>query len=901
MTGPIRKTPADGSVELSWHRLEAEEALSRLGSGYAGLDEAEAARRLETHGANALREARGPRPLAILAGQFKSLIVWILIGAAAVSEFLGEWVDFSAILAIVVLNALIGFYQEFNAERSLAALRRMTAPRCRVRRGGKSLLVEALAVVPGDILEVEAGDLVAADARIVEAASLKAVESALTGESEPVRKDPASLPSGEVPLGDRTNMLFAGTSVATGTGLAVAVATGMKTELGRIARLIQEASAEEETPLQRRLAAFGKILVWASLGIVGLVFVLGWLRRIPLLELFITSVSLAVAAVPEGLPAVVTIALAVGVQRMARRRSLIRRLASVETLGSTNVICSDKTGTLTVGEMTVRTLYVDGSERAVTGEGYAPEGSIGDGTGAKSLRRLLEVFVGCNGARLSEENGAWKTLGDPTEGALLAVGAKGGVRQETLETEQPKVREHPFDSDRKRMSVVRRAPGGRHRALVKGAPDTLLERCSAILEDGAVRPLSEADRKTILKANEAMADRALRVLAAAYKETEGPIPAETDLVERDLVFIGLAGMQDPPRSEAREAVSLCQSAGIRVVMITGDHPKTGLAIARELGIARTGDEALAGLEMDRLSDEALAARLERTSVYARVTAAHKLRIVRAWKERGAVVAMTGDGVNDAPAIKGADIGVAMGRTGTEVTKEASDMVVTDDNFASIVAAVEEGRGIYDNIRKTLLYLLSGNAGELLVMLACVLGGVPIPLLPIHLLWINLVTDGLPALCLATDPIDPDVMRRLPRRRTDSLTDRKFLKTMVLTGLLTGGVTLAVYLWVLPREGLAAARSQAFSTLVLAELLRAFGCRSETRPVWRAGGLSNLRLAAVVVASIAFQIWSHHEPFLGRFFGIPRMTWTDCARLLAVSAIPLWVLELRKVFARSFSR
>ncbi len=871
MEAPPRPEP------VAWHALSAGAALERLESSLKGLTGAEAAARLAASGANLLAREDPIRPMALFLGQFRSLLVWLLIVAAVVSGALGEWRDCGAILAIVVLNALIGFYQEYNAEKSLAALKRMTAPRARVRREGTSRMIPATEVVPGDILELEAGDLVPADARLLEASSLRNVESALTGESEAVEKDAAPLPAGgEIPLGDRRNMAFMGTSVAAGAGLAAVVGTGMDTEIGRIAALLQKASREDaraKTPLQESLAAFGRVLVWASLGIVGLIFVLGWLRQLPLLELFLTSVSLAVAAVPEGLPAVVTVALAVGVQRMARRKALVRKLASVETLGSTDVICSDKTGTLTLGEMSVRELR------------------------SESEADLLTVFAGCNGARLVEEDGVLRVVGDPTEGALLAAGAKAGIRQEAIERELPWIRTFPFDSDRKRMTVVRRLPGGKARALVKGAPDVLLDRCTGILGKGGVRPMTAEDRRAVLDGNLGMADRALRVLAAAYRDLDAGIPETAEDAERDLVFVGLAGMQDPPRPEAVEAVARCRSAGIRVVMITGDHPRTALAIARELGIAGPGDAALSGPELDLLPDDALRERVAGVSVYARVTAAHKLRIVRAWKARGGVVAMTGDGVNDAPAIKGADIGIAMGRSGTEVTKEASDMVITDDNFASIVAAVEEGRGIYDNIRKTLQYLLGGNIGELLIVAAAVMLGFPMPLLPIHLLWINLVTDGPPALCLATDPIDPEVMKRRPRRRSERLTDGPFLVRMLLAGLLTGGVTLGAFVFTLRHGSLEAARSTAFATLVFAQLLLAFGFRSETRTVWETGFLSNLKLGGVVLASFLFQVWSHHNPWLGAFLKTSRMPWADCLALVPLALIPLAGLEGLKLVTR----
>jgi Ca2+-transporting ATPase len=886
----------------AWHRQSSEQTLAILSSSAAGLSSADAARRLLEHGPNALVEGKRIRSLDILLAQFKNLIIWILIGAALISGALGEWMDCFAILAIVVLNAAIGFYQEFSAEKSIAALKKMTAPRAKVWRDGAVKTAPATEIVPGDILELEAGDLVAADARLLEATSLKCIESALTGESEAVTKRAVTLDRIDLPLGDRENMIFMGTSVAGGSGRAVVVATSMRTELGRIAMLIHEAGADEETPLQQKLDVFGRILVWASLGIVTLLFVLGLARGTHFLDLFLTSVSLAVAAVPEGLPAVVTIALALGVLRMSRRRALVRRLPAVETLGSTNVICTDKTGTLTVGEMTVRALYIAGQMYEVTGEGYGPHGEVRldgralDARHATPLLEMANVLIGANNAHLVLEEGTWKVVGDPTEGALLSAGHKAGGSKEQLERELPKHHEIPFDSDRKRHSVVRLLPDGRLRAFVNGAPDLLLARCTHILCETGVRVINDADRNEITAQNAALATRSLRVLGSAYRDLDPASPDELTVeeVERDLVFVGLTGMYDPPRPEVKDAVARCRAAGIRVVMITGDHPQTAMAIARELGIATNDDVALAAAELDRLSDDELRERAPKVAVYARVTAEHKLRIVRAWKANGAVVAMTGDGVNDAPAIKGADIGIAMGRSGTEVTKQASDMIITDDNFASIVAAVEEGRGIYDNIRKTLQYLLAGNTGELLLMTVCVVIGLPTPLLPIHLLWINLVTDGLPALCLATDPIAADVMGRRPRPRNERITDSSFLSTMFFTGVLTAGVSFAVYFYGLKSETPELARTHAFAALVFAELLRSFGARSETLPIWRMNLLSNINLLAVVAISFGVQVWSHHNELLAKFLKTSLLGLNDCVMLLAVSAVPLLALEATKV-------
>jgi Ca2+-transporting ATPase len=889
-----------------WHALSADDVLARVGSRASGLASAEAGERLEAFGPNELRSGRRVGPWRIFLAQFGSLIVWILFAAALVSAVVGEAVDAVAILAIVLINGFIGFHQEYGAEKSLAALKKMTAPQAKVLRDGRVVVVPAAKVALGDILALEAGDLVAADARVLDAAALACVESALTGESEAVRKRAGCLSAGDMPLGDRANMVFMGTSVATGTGRAVVVGIGMGTELGRIAELI-ETGREDGTPLQKKLDAFGRVLIRITLGIVALLFGLGLLRGTEPLELFLGAVSLAVAAVPEGLPAVVTVSLALGVARMARRRALVRSLPAVETLGAATVICTDKTGTLTAGEMTVRLMHVAGRCYEVTGEGYEPGGEVLVAGGrpetghAADLRALASVLLGCNNAHLVEEDGVWGVVGDPTEAALLVAALKAGGDREGLEAAMPGAAEFPFDSERKCGSRVRRMPDGRLRAFVNGAPDVLLAKCTHIYASDGVRPMGDEDRKHVVDQNAAMAGQSLRVLGSAWRDLDGP-PEEltAEDVERDLVFVGLSGMYDPPRAEAREAVARCRAAGIRVVMITGDHPRTARAIAREIGIAtdegETGREALTGVELDAMDDDTLVRRVEGFSVYSRVTAEHKLRIIHAWKTRGAVVAMTGDGVNDAPAVKGADIGIAMGRSGTEVTKEASDMVVTDDNFASIVAAVEEGRGIYDNIRKTLQYLLAGNSGELLLMAACVVIGLPVPLLPIHLLWINLVTDGLPALCLATDPIDPEVMKRRPRPQAEAITDRGFLTSMLATGLLTAGAAFAAYFLALP-AGTDIARGHAFTVLVFAELLRSFGVRSETRPVWRMSFFSNRSLVLVVALSMALQVLSQHNAALGRFLKMPPVSPGECLTLLAMGAIPLCVLELAKL-ARS---
>lgn len=860
-----------------------------------GLTASEVRRRLERDGRNELRKAKGVSALGLLLGQFNSLVIWVLIGAAAMSIALGEKIDGGAILAIVFLNALIGFTLEFRAEKAAAALARLAAPRARVLRGGQAAEIPAAEVVAGDVLLLEAGDRVAADARLLEAFALRSDEASLTGESQPVDKAAGVLPA-ETPLAERNNLVFQGTSVVAGSGRALAVATGMDTELGRIAGLL-ETAASGETPLQKRLDQVARRLLWACLGIVALVFLLGLLRGSPIFELFLAAVSLAVAAIPEGLPAVVTVALALGVQRMIRRNALVRRMPAVETLGCAQVVCTDKTGTLTVGEMTARRLLAGKRLYRVSGEGYGVEGAFFSEnrecmpTEDADLHALLYAAAACNDAEIAGEN----IVGDPTEGALLVAAAKGGILRTRIEAEAPRLTVRPFDSERKRMTVVRRSADGPC-AYVKGAPETLLERCTHFRNGADILPLTDAERATVALAAAWMTHDALRVLAVAQRSLGDGM--EEEEIEQNLIFLGLFGLQDPPRPEAREAVLKCRRAGIRTVMITGDHPDTARAIARELDILRVGDRVLTGRTLEQLSDAELREAVVEVAVYARVSAEDKLRIVRAWKAKGAVVAMTGDGVNDAPALKEASIGIAMGRRGTEVTREAADLIVTDDNFVSIVAAVEEGRGIYDNIAKTLAYLLAGNTAELAVMLVAALLGWPLPLLPLHLLWINLVTDGLPALALATDPIAPDVLDRPPRSPDAQLLDREFLRLTALTGFLTAAVALGAFAWEFHwGGGVEQARDAAFTALVIAELLRAFGARSNTRTVFEVGLFSNSRLFLIVAASFALQVAIHHIPALQGLFAIEPITMEQCLGWIGAGFLPLLVLELRKMLLR----
>lgn len=911
-THPVEgvRTTTEGIAE-KWYHDTADAILLKVESSPTGLAVDEAQTRLTKNGPNALRETKGISPWSIFLRQFQSLLVWILIAAGFVSSFVGDTVDTVAIFAIVALNAIMGFYQEWTAERSIAALKKMTAPQAKVSRGGTIVLVPAIEIVSGDVIHLEAGDIVPADARLLSVATLKCMESALTGESEPSTKTMAVPQESELPIGDRENLVFMGTQVAAGAGQAVVVATGMHTELGQIAELLQQAEPRKPTALQLQLDSLGRVLIIATVAIIALLFVVGLQRGVPTLELFMNSISLAVAAVPEGLPTVVTVALSLGVHRMARRRALVRKLSAVETLGSTSVICTDKTGTLTAGEMTVRTLYVAGKEYQVTGQGYATDGQVqleGKAIDIQSdagLQQLSSILVGCNSAHLVQKENVWQAVGDPTELALLIAGMKAGLSQTQVELDAPKHAELPFDSDRKRSSILRSMPDGVLRSFTNGAPGELLQQSSKLYHPDGNVDLTDDLRASILGATSKMASQALRVLGSAYRDLPNSALQEPNLgelesgeldpqsVERDMVFVGLAGMYDPPRPEAMDALARCRAAGIRVIMITGDHPETAVAIAKELKLD-SQVAAVTGAELDRMSDAELTDRSQDTSVYARVTAKNKLRIVRELQRSGYVVAMTGDGVNDAPAIQGADIGIAMGKAGTEVTKQAADIIITDDNFATIVAAIEEGRGIYENIRKTLQYLLAGNTGELLLMLICVVIGLPAPLMPIHLLWINLVTDGLPALCLATDNNHSDSMKRGPRKAAEQLTNVSFVWTMCVTGILTAGVTLVVFLYTLRTSDVEHARASAFTVLVFAELMRALGARSSHLPVWKIKPILNWYLIAVIGASMAMQFASLQIPMLGSFLKTPYRTPASCLVLFAVGCIPMLVLEMMKV-------
>jgi Ca2+-transporting ATPase len=919
--------PGGRSVAAPWHALPPAVVAERIATDpIRGLTGAEAERRRAEFGDNVLRERRPEPWWSRLLRPFRELMVVILLVAAGIAGALGDWADAAAIVAIVLVNAVIGLFQEGRAQAALAALQRLAAPLAKVTRDGRACAIPAREVVSGDRIELEAGDAVPADARLVESFALSLQEAALTGESVPVRKDAAAVVAVDAALGDRSTLVHAGTVVAAGRAAAVVVATGMQTELGRIATLL-ESSPPETTPLQRRLAELGRVLVGVCLVVVAVIFGLETWRHGGLAamwadgtftEVLLRAVSLAVAAVPEGLPAVVTVVLAIGLQRMVARNALVRRLPSVETLGSVTVICSDKTGTLTRNEMTVREVVTAAGRWHVTGAGYAPQGEFWSGPAAggqpaagptrvadePDLARLLEIAARCNNAevRPGGDGAAWQVVGDPTEGALVVAALKGGVSREggvsRDEPAEPVVFEIPFDSDRKRMSVVVRLADGRRMLETKGATEAVLPCCVAERRAGADVPLSDARRREILAAAEGLASGALRVLSLACRPlgaTES-VEREPDSAERGLVHVGLVGMIDPPRDEVKRAVEQCRTAGIRPVMITGDHPATALAIARELGLADGAGRAVTGAELDGLDQAALVAAVPTVAVYARVSAEHKLRVVEALEQAGAVVAMTGDGINDAPAVKAADIGIAMGITGTDVTKEASDMVLTDDNFASIVAAVEEGRGIYDNIQKFIHYLLSCNAGEVLVMFVAAVAGWPAPLAAIQILWLNLVTDGLPALALGLEPPERDVMERPPRPPREAVITPARGALILAHGVLVAAVVLVAFWWTWQGDParLPHARTVTFCVAAFSQLLFALGCRSDRVTAFELGFFTNPWLLGAIAVSMLLQASVVTLPYAQDVFQVGAELGRDWLLVAGLSLVPVTAIELAKV-------
>ncbi len=879
-----------------WYQLETNDVLHQLGTSLEhGLSSAEAARRLADQGPNELQAAERISPWSILFQQFKNVLIIILLVATVLSAFLGHGLEAAAIAVIVLFAVLLGFVQEFRAEKAIEALREMSAPTATVIRDSEEVELPARDLVPGDVILLRAGDKIPGDVRILEAINLQVEEAALTGESMPVEKQVEPIAVSNLTVGDRRNMAYAGTVVTYGRGSAVVVATGMNTEFGKIAGMLQ-AIETGRTPLQENLDKVGAVLARAAFLIVGVIVILGLLRGQDFIEMLIFGVALAVAVVPEALPAVVTISLAIGVQRMVKRHALMRRLSAVETLGSTSVICSDKTGTLTKDEMTVRKIHVAGRILNVTGAGYEPRGQFSqDGQHVEPtdpLKRLLRAAALASDAHIvhSEEEGRWHVKGDPTEGALVVAAAKAGLPKADLDHTYPRVNEIPFTSETKRMTTLHRTPDGPV-AYSKGAPEIILESCAQELTAEGIRPLDEAGRQAILATAQQMAGEALRVLAVA-----GKWEATIEQAEEGMVYLGMLGMIDPPRPEAKAAIETCNEAGIKAVMITGDHPLTARAVAAELGLLKNG-RVITGAELEAMDDATLERQVEDIEVYARVSPAHKLRVVTALQNRGHIAAMTGDGVNDAPALKKADIGIAMGITGTDVTKEAAAMTLTDDNFASIVAAIEEGRGIFGNVKKYLMYLLSSNIGEIGLMAGATILGLPLPLSAVQILSVNLATDGLPALALSVDPPEPDLMQRKPRDPRTGIFTRPVIILMLLGGLWSTIVNLGLYIWARNSGRSAAeAMTMTFVSLVLIQFFKAYNFRSDRHSVLNKP-FANKWLNWAILFDLLFLLVIVYVPWFHEPFGTYSLPWHDWAILVPLAFTVVPVLELAKWMER----
>ena len=872
-----------------WHTLPSNAVLEELHTTENGISESEAQSRLQASGYNELKEKKKISPLTLFIEQFKNFLVFILIAAAVISYFIGNLVDTILITAIIILNALFGFFQEFKAEKTLESLKKLSAPQAKVIRDGEEKLIVARELVPGDIFIVQEGDKIPADARIIETLTLRVDESSLTGESTPVSK--TDKPIGDVALAERKNMLYLGTVATYGHAKAVVVDTGMNTEIGKIAKLIQ--TAEEETPLQAKVNAFGKWLGVIVIVITVISGAIGIVKDYAIPDMLLTSAALAVAAIPEGLPALLTIALAIGVQKMSRQKAIVRKLSAVESLGSTTIIVADKTGTMTTNEMTVRKIFVDDEIIEVTGQGFEPKGEFLlknkkiNPEENDSLKLSLMISALCNDAVLNKEDNRWSLIGDPTEGALIVAAKKAGIYTDSLSKEHHRVSEVPFSSERKMMTTVNKS-GKYYLVCSKGAPEVILNKCSKIRKYKKETTLTDATKKRILSIVEEFASNGLRVLTAAYKQSTTVEHSEKAL-ESNLIFVGLLAMMDPPRPEVGNAIQLANKAGIEVIMVTGDHKNTAVAIAKELGL---DGESLTGEDLDKMSEEKLAEVVEKIRVFARVSPAHKSRIVKVLRKRGHIVAVTGDGVNDAPALKDAHIGVAMGIKGTDVAKEASEMVLADDNFATIVKAVEEGRTIYDNIRKFIRYILGANLGEIIIISLAILLGMPLPLVPLQLLWVNLVTDGLPALALGFDTKDKDIMKRKPRNPKETIM-YKLLPFIIAGGILFGLSSLLMFYLEFKDGTIEKARTMAFTTVVIFELIFVFNCRSEDKSVWRINPFSNRLLILAVLTGLLLQIAIVYVPILNTWFKTVPLHPFDWLIITLISATGLLIIP--KIF------
>ncbi len=871
-------------------------AFSGLNSKPAGLSQKEAEKRLEEFGQNKIERKKRITPFIIFLSQFKSILVVILIFATILSAYLGNLLDAAVIFLIIVLNAAIGFFQEYRAEKAIEALEKFAAPKAHVLRDGKATEIFAENVVPGDVILLEAGDRVPADVRLIEALSLATDESTLTGESTPVEKLACEIRD-DTPLAERKNIVFMNSVIVRGKAKAVVFGTGRQTEIGKIATEIEEIKSEQ-TPLQKRLGSLSKFLGMIVILIAGLVFAIEYFRGLDVIDVALTSISLAVAVVPEGLPAVITIGLAIGVQRLAKAKSIMRRLASAETLGSCSVICSDKTGTLTKNQMTVKEIFASGRNFFVDGQGYIPDGDIlfeGNEVDAKKedeLARTLLCGALCNNASLYRDKAGWQIYGDPTEAALLVSARKAGLNENSLKPEYSQLAELSFDANRKRMGSVFRFRN-KVMAFVKGAPESVLSRCKFIMKNGRVKFLTSHDRDEILNANAAMASKALRVLAFAEREIPSSVRNyKIENTESDLVFLGLQGMIDPPRPEVKAALSACADAGIKVIMVTGDHALTAKAIAQQLGLR--GD-VVDGAELEKMTDKKLSEKILGVGVFARVTPEDKMRIIKALQGKNKVVAMTGDGVNDAPALKKADIGIGMG-SGTDVAKEASVMILEDDNFATIVKAVEIGRGIYNNIQKFVRYLLSSNLGEVFVILGASLAGLPLPLIAVQILWMNLLTDGLPAVSLALDSPEKDIMQRKPRLPSDPIVDNHMVGTILLVGFIMLFSALGLFRFeLLSGASLDVARTVAFTTLVVIEMFNVFNSRSDTESV--IGGSFNKYIVLAVFSTIVLQLMVVYAPPLQKAFGTAALGLGQWGLIVLAGSMSVIAVEIKKALSR----
>lgn len=889
---------------MDWYKKEIKEVLTELKTNSdIGLEETEVELRLNKYGANELREEKGTTFLSKLIAQFSDFLVLILIGAAIISIVVGESKDAIVILVIVVVNAFLGMYQEGKAEKALDALKKMASPNAKVIRDGKAVVIPASRLIPGDIVLLDTGDIIPADLRLVESLNLKVEEASLTGESAPVEKMANEVYREETSLGDRYNMAYMSTVVTYGRGKGVVVNTGHESEIGKIATMIQSFE-DETTPLQRKLNQLGKVLGIATIVICIVIFGIGLLQGREVLEMLMVAISLAVAAIPEGLPAIVTIVLAMGMNKMVKNHAIVKKLLAVETLGCTTVICSDKTGTLTQNEMTVIKAYVDDKILDITGTGYQPCGEFKIGekeislNSFNNLNTLLSIGILANDARLEMEDDLYKIIGDPTEGALVTLAGKANITSEDINREFPRVEEIPFDSERKMMTTFHRdfIPD-KVVSFTKGAPDIVLSKCKFIKEGDKVVPFTEDLKKKVLQVNNKFAKNALRVLAFAYKEYDN-LPDEiiSDNIESNMVLVGLVGMIDPPRSEAKEAIKLCKRAGINTIMITGDYKETAFAIAKDLGIAETEDQSMMGSELNNISDEDLREVVKNTKVFSRVSPEHKVRIISALKDNGNIAAMTGDGVNDALALKRSDIGVSMGITGTDVAKNTADLILTDDNFASIVSAVKEGRIIYDNIKKSVAFLLSCNIGEILLVFASILLNLPVPLIPIQLLWLNLVTDSFPALALGVEKGDPDIMNQEPRDPDEPILNKKMIQGIILQSIAIAISSFGAYWWAISRYGLnnmLEVRTITFVTLITAELLRAFSARSSKYTMVKIGILSNKQLVQGVLLSFILMLIIIYLPFLNPIFSTFPLGLNDWKIILLFALIPVLLGEVTK--------